>query len=92
MNKYITIIEVGNGEDSNVGTITTLVGDINKKFTKAVESHFDAAIVKFSFIHPEVDKIVDCIDAMPIDILVTLDVDGFEQESKVELSQTWLYE
>ena len=89
--KYITILDSTNNECPNVGTITTLGEDVNKKFTKAVESYFDAAIVKYSFIHPEVNKIEDCINSFPIDILVTIDVDGFEQEYKLELSETWLY-
>lgn len=88
--KYITILELHNSDCPNVGTV--LVGQgITERFKKAIENHFDAAIVKYSFIHPDVDKLEDCIDSYPIDILVTLDVDGFEQENKVELSQTWMY-
>lgn len=91
MDKYITIREIDNIECPNAGTLLVTLCDMNKKFRKAIESHFDAALVRFSFIHPEVESIEDCIDGMPIDILVTMDVDGFEREYKIELSETWLY-
>ena len=89
MQKYITILEVGNEDCPNAGTIT--MDNAEKKFKEAIESHFDAELLSFSFVDEGITQLSDCINASPIDVLVRLDV-GFEhQEFKVELSQTWLY-
>ena len=87
--KYITILESENSECSNVGTVT--IENIGDKFKEAIESHFDATLISFSFVEEQIENLDDCINASPIDILVKLDVNGEASEYKVELSQTWLY-
>ena len=87
--KYITILEVDNPECANVGTITT--GNITEKFKQAIESHFDAELISYSFLNPHVKELEDCISAVPIDVLVILDVNGDHSDYVVELSETWLY-
>ena len=88
--KYITILESNNSECPNVGTITNQY--VESKFKKAIESHFDADMIKYRFVDPyTVNDLTDCIDALPIDVLVELNVDGEKSEYKVELSETWLY-
>ena len=88
---YITILEIENwnNECPNVGTIT--LENIDGKFKKAIESHFNAALISFSFVDEQVKHLSDCINASPIDVLVKLDVDGEVYEYRVELSQTWVY-
>lgn len=87
--KYITILESENSECPNVGTVT--IENIGDKFKEAIESHFDATLISFSFVEEQIENLDDCINASPIDILVKLDVNGEASEYKVELSQTWLY-
>lgn len=87
--EYITILESENNECPNVGTVT--LEDVNNKFKKAIESHFDAELISFSFVDEQIETLGDCINASPIDVLVKLDVDGDISEYKVELSQTWVY-
>lgn len=86
---YITILESDNSECPNIGTITT--DNIEQKFKEAIESHFDADLLSYSFIDKNVTRLDDCINAVPIDVEVVLDVDGDNNTYKVELSQTWLY-
>jgi hypothetical protein len=88
--KYITILESENNECPNVGTITTLE-NIENKFKEAIESHFDATLVSYSFIEEQVETLDDCINGTPIDVLVKLDCGGMDSEYRVELSETWLY-
>ena len=87
--KYITILELENNECPNVGTIT--LENIEGKFKKAIESHFDATLTSFSFVDEQVERLSDCVNASPIDVLVKLDVDGETYKYRVELSQTWIY-
>ena len=88
--KYITILESNNGECPNVGTITDQ--NVESKFKEAIESHFDAEMIKYRFVDVfNVNNLTDCINAMPIDVLVELDINGETLEYQVELSQTWLY-
>lgn len=92
--EYITILESENSECPNVGTITLNPRNwaglgIDNKFKFAVESHFDAKLISFSFVDEQIESLGDCINASPIDVLVKLD--GVEGECRVELSQTWLY-
>jgi hypothetical protein len=86
---YITILESENRECPNIGTITS--EGVEQKFKEAIESHFDAKLISFMFIDKQIEKLDDCINGLPIDVLVALDVCGLESEEKVELSQTWLY-
>lgn len=87
--KYITILESNNIECPNVGTITNQ--DVESKFKEAIESHFDATLISYSFVEEQVENLDDCISGVPIDVLVKLDCDGMDSEYRVELSQTWLY-
>lgn len=88
--KYITILESENNECPNVGTVT--LEKIDTKFKEAIESHFDAEMIKYKFVNVyTVNDLTDCIGAAPIDVLVELNVDGEKSEYKVELSETWLY-
>jgi hypothetical protein len=88
--KYITILESENNECPNVGTITLPV-DIENKFKGAIESHFDATLISYSFVEEQIENLDDCINGAPIDVLVKLDCDGMDSEYRVELSETWLY-
>ena len=87
--KYITILESENNECPNVGTITLPV-DIENKFKGAIESHFDATLISYSFVEEQIENLDDCINGAPIDVLVKLDCDD-GPEYRVELSETWLY-
>jgi hypothetical protein len=88
--KYITILELGNEECANAGTIT--VENVEAKFKEAIESHFDAEMLRYKFVDTEnVNSLIDCIDAVPIEVIVYLDILGDETEYIVELSQTYLY-
>lgn len=88
--KYITILESNNSECPNAGTITN--HNVESKFKEAIESHFDAEMIKYKFVNVHtVNYLIDCIDAVPIDVLVELNIDGETSEYKVELSETWLY-
>ncbi len=103
--KYITILESENNECPNVGTIslpvdakTILRGfreemrlNIENKFKGAIESHFDATLISYSFVEEQIENLDDCISGVPIDVLVKLDCDGMDSEYRVELSETWLY-
>jgi len=99
--KYITILESENNECPNVGTITLppnylkithpLYVDIENKFKGAIESHFDATLISYSFVEEQVENLDDCINGAPIDVLVKLDCGGMDSEYRVELSETWLY-
>lgn len=88
--KYITILESENYECPNVGTITLPV-DIENKFKEAIESHFDATLISYSFVEEQIENLDDCINGAPIDVLVKLDCGGMDSEYRVELSETWLY-
>lgn len=89
MIRYIAIREVTNTECPNVGTITTLSTD--RKFKEAIEQHFDAELITYSFVDKEITSLLDCIDSYPITITVTLDLGYEHSEYLVELSETWLY-
>jgi hypothetical protein len=88
--KYITILEPNNSECPNIGTITSQNSE--SSFKKAIESYFDAEMIKYKFVNVyTVNDLTDCIDAVPIDVLVEINVDGSTSEHKVTLSETWLY-
>jgi len=87
--KYITILEAETTEYQNVGTITT--EDIGNRFKEAIESHFDATLISFSFVDEQISSLEDCISASPIDCVVKLDTAGGETDYTVELSETWLF-
>jgi hypothetical protein len=73
----------------NAGTISN--ENVEEKFKSAIESHFDAKLLNYSFLDEDIDSLTDCINACPIDIEVTLDTGISDEKYKVELSQTWLY-
>mgnify|MGYP003658529182 CR=1 FL=1 len=91
--KYITILEAENIDCPNVGTITTV--NTEESFKEAIESHFDGEMVEYSFENVDtVNDLIDCIDAVPIDVFVEIDNIDSEvtNKYKVSLSQTWLYQ
>jgi len=88
--KYITILEAENNETPNVGTIIN--ENIEAKFKEAIESHFDAELLKFTFVNVfTVNDLTDCINGVPIYVIVNLNNNGEKIEYVVELSETWLY-
>lgn len=89
--KYINILEAGNREAPNIGTIA-VNGNMGVNFRKAVESHFDAEMLGYSFAGEDIERLDDCINASPIDLTVRLDGlgDGIA-ECRIELSETWVY-
>ena len=88
--KYITIIELENNDCCNVGTISD--SNIESKFKEAIESHFDAELLRYRFVNSMIFKnLNDCINGLPIEVVVVLDMDGDSVEYKVELTETWLY-
>lgn len=87
--KYITILEKDNEDCPNVGTISC--DDIEQNFKDAIESHFDAELLSFSFVDKEVENLGDCINSVPIDVLVKLKTNIDLETYIVVLSETWLY-
>lgn len=88
--KYITILEKDNEDCPNVGTIKCK--DVESSFKDAIQAHFNAELISYSFVNKEIEKLDDCINAYPIDVLVELKTDIDEHEIyELELSQTWLY-
>lgn len=86
-----TIIEVDQDQDRfNVGTVQ-YDDTIKKRFKKAIEGHFDGTLVSYTFPHPDVNQLQDCLNAVPIDVQVTMKDVAKEKMHMVEVSQTWLY-
>lgn len=89
--KHIQIIELGNGECSNVGVISTSNLD---KFKDAIEAHFDAEMIGYTF-DGDITSLDDCISAYPINVTVILNDRNEwpcrETHANLELSETWLY-
>lgn len=86
---YITILDRSSDECPNIGTITG--NSLEQKFKKAIESHFDAEMISYSFVDKQIENFTDCIHAYPIDVRIKIDSMGEEYETVVELSQTWIY-
>ena len=83
----ITLIEVGNTESPNIGTITGLQEDeLRKKAIQAIESHFDAEVKDINI----QDKLnfEDVRNSNPLDAVVILE-DG--DSYNIEIQQTFLY-
>jgi len=92
MNKlYITLIEKGNNECPNIGTIT---GCDNATITRnaftALESHFDAEVTGIRI--QDNLKFKDVKNSYPLDATVALNIDGDASLHEIEIQQTWLYE
>jgi hypothetical protein len=88
--QWITVLEKDNEESPNVGTLQ-VNSNVKQSFKQAVEDHFDAELVKYSFDHPEIENLTDCISGCPIDVTVVIDADGIMEEYKLLLSQTIMY-
>lgn len=82
-----TLLEKGNSEAPNIGTITgateeELVG----KAIEAIESHFDGEVTSLRI--QDGKKFSSVKNSYPLDLYVT--IDG-EPVSAIEIQQTWLY-
>lgn len=88
--KHIHIRQLENADCPSVGVISAI--NVNAKFKKAIETHFDGELKTFNFQSSEVTSLVDCINAVPIDVTVTIKTE-WEEESEyiVELSETFIY-
>lgn len=97
----ITLIEVGNSEAPNVGTIVSSPinnEELTRKAIEAIERHFDGRITSFKI--QDFDgkvttfKIQDNLplsemkNSPPIDIFVVI---GGEYEAHLEAQETWIY-
>ena len=92
----ITLIEVGNSESPNIGTITT---DARTDYAKnqqlrfkakgALEAHFDAEVT--SIIIQDELAFIDVEHSAPLDATVLLDGLNGEEKRQIELQQTWIY-
>jgi hypothetical protein len=81
----ITIIEVGNSEAPNIGTITGRnQEELETKFTNALMRHFDADIESFSI--QDGLTLEDVENGSPLDVEVVIDGIGYQ----VEVSETWI--
>lgn len=85
----ITLIEVGNSEAPNIGTITStkdFIYELNEKAKEALESHFDCEVE--SFIIQDELTLLDVVNSTPLDAVVYLSDDT---NHKIEIQQTFLY-
>lgn len=81
----ITIIEVGNSEAPNIGTITGKnQEELEVKFANALMRHFDADIESFSI--QDGLTLEDVENGSPLDVEVVIDGIGYQ----VEVSETWI--
>ena len=81
----ITIIEVGNSEAPNVGTITGRnEEELNRKFIDALMRHFDADIESFSI--QDGLTLEDVENSSPLDVKIVIDGVGYQ----IEISETWI--
>ena len=87
--KYITIIAQGNNEYPIVGTIP--VEDVDQKFKEAIETYFDTQLIAVSFPGEDVSQLDDCINAFPIEVSATINVQGIHHDFRLELAETKLY-
>lgn len=82
----ITLIEQGNSEAPNIGTITgTTENELLLKAVVAIKDHFDADDVSIK-IQDDLG-LSDVVNSVPLDVCVTID----GQEYTVEAQQTWIY-
>lgn len=82
----ITIIEVGNSEAPNIGTITgSNLEELTEKFEDALMRHFDADLDSYS-VQDEL-TLEDVENSSPLDVNIV--IGGLEYQ--VEISETWIY-
>lgn len=82
-----TLLEKGNSEAPNIGTIFGKYEDeLVYKATKAIESHFDGEVTSLRIQDGLTFK--ELKNSPPVDLYVT--IDG-EPVSAIEIQQTWLY-
>lgn len=86
--KYITILEVSGSEAPNVGTLA-VEGNIEEKFKRAIESHFDAEMESYTVLD-NLNSITDCLDACAISVQISFLNDSLIGPV-VDLSETWIY-
>lgn len=84
----ITLIEVGNSESPNIGTIVSSGDqeDLDNAIRKAIESHFDNELTGFKISNGLI--VEDVRNSCPIDAVAVF-ADGYE--AQIEIQQTWLY-
>lgn len=85
----ITLIESGNSDCPNIGTIHCETGDervLKSKAIQALESHFDASVTKID-IQDKLD-FSSVKNREPIDAVITLDNDT---TYVIEIQQTFIY-
>lgn len=88
----VTLIEVGNSECPNIGTITSQTGseeELYKKAIEALESHFDAEVKSLTL--QDGLKLKDVRNSHPLDAKVEIVWDGEESVWGVEMQQTFVY-
>lgn len=88
MYKYnITLLEVGNSEAPNIGTIqgNSEVELVNKA-VKALESHFDTKVLRVNI--EEYLTFTDTLNSPPLNATVYLEE---YDKHEIELQQTWIY-
>ena len=93
-NKFlaITLIEVGNLECPNIGTIISQTGneeELYKKAIEALESHFDAEVKSLTI--QDRLRLKDVRNRDPLDAKVEIVWDGEESVWGVEVQQTFVY-
>lgn len=82
----ITLIEQGNSEAPNIGTITGATeNELLLKAVVAIQDHFDADDVSIK-VQDDLG-LSDVVNSVPLDVCVTID----GQEYMVEAQQTWIY-
>ena len=84
----VTLIEKGNSEAPNIGTIihNGYEDDFEAKIREAIESHFDAVLVEI--IVQDNLKPSDVKNSYPLDARLQIGDHGF---ADIEIQQTWIY-
>lgn len=87
----ITLIEKGNEEAPNIGTIICDGSELVKA-TDAIESHFDQEVEKIVFADGESFQSVRNSDPITATVLFA-DVlnEGQNETAQIEIQETWLY-
>lgn len=85
----ITLMEVGNSEAPNVGTIVSSPinnEELTQKAIQAIEHHFDGKVTSFKIQNDL--SLTDLKNSPPIDIFVVI---NDEHEAHLEAQETWIY-
>jgi len=83
----ITLLEQGNSEAPNIGTITGVTnGELLHKAMVAIGSHFDGQVTQF--VIKDKLRMMDIVNSAPIDARVEI---NNEEHFNIELQQTWIY-